>query len=58
MTSWAFDTVLATFQYNDIAGSLKQLTVTAHSPHWGGQISDDENDDEIDDEFDEDFRRL
>jgi hypothetical protein len=57
MTSWAFDTVLATFQYNDIAGSLKQLTVTAHSPHWG-QISDDENDDEIDDEFDEDFRRL
>jgi hypothetical protein len=27
MTSWAFGTVLATFQYNDIAGSLKQLTV-------------------------------
>jgi hypothetical protein len=54
MTSWAFDTVLATFQYNDIAGSLKQLTVITHSPRWG-QISDDEYDDEIDDEFDEDF---
>ena len=54
MTSGSFDTVLSTFQYNYIAGLLKQLTVT-HSPHRGGQISNDENDDEVDDDFDEVF---
>lgn len=42
MTSWGFDIVLSTFQYNDIAGSLKQLTANSHSPHWR-QISKDKN---------------